>query len=205
MFWSSTVGTPVVETQGGLSALPTELQMGPSELAVLTVTLPNSDAVTTLDEQTYYSERVLEPMAVTKSQASPYTFNIRNSGEAAATAQMVSMRVRVGFGGPAASNTDAIAAFHRAAAGLSIEVDGVSCVVDYTRQTSGRLHVDSKDFTYFTSIEVPVPIDQLALVTGSSILVWSEAAHETIVSTVVLVVDIDTTFALVGNNSRRAV
>ena len=174
--------------------------MGPSELAVLTVTLPNSDAVSTraVDERTYYSKRVIEPMAVTKSQATPYIFTTGALGDASpptVQSRITSMRVRVGFGGPAASNEDAIATFHHAAAALSIEVDGVSCEVDYTRQTSGRLHMD-KDFTYFTSIEVPVPIEQLELqesVASKSVLVWSEAAHETIVSTVVLVVDSDAT------------
>ena len=100
------------------------------------------------------------------------------------------MRVRVGFGGPGSSIEDATAAFHRTSAALSIEVDGVPCVVDYIRQTAGRLHIDSNEFTYFSSIEVEVPVDQLRKgATERSVLVWSEAAHHATVTSVVLVVE----------------
>ena len=205
MFWSIEDGNPLMTTQA-LVQPPTQVHLGPSELVVLTVPLTSGEPTHQIDERTYYSEILIQPMAATRSWASPYTFSMvgyKGRGAEAYPAgthgvtvgvRMVSMRVRVGFGGSGSSTEDAIAAFYHTAAALSIEVDGVPCVVDYVRQIAGRLHVDSKDFTYFTSIEVPIPIDQLDQdAMERRVLVWSEAAHRATVSTVVLVVESDVT------------
>eukprot|EP01043_Picozoa_sp_COSAG02_P014659 COSAG02_NODE_608_length_19607_cov_201.543059_1_plen_753_part_00 len=197
MFWSVDDGTPAMTTQA-LSQLPTELQLGPSDLVLLTIPL-TSVPTNQIDERTYYSGTIIEPMAVVKAQARPYSFStVGAPGSDAASAggspRVVSMRVRVGFGGSGSSIEDATAAFYRASAALHIEVDGVPCVVDYMRQTAGRLHIDSKEFTYFTSIEVAVPIDQLDDdSTERNVVVWSEAARYATVATVVLVVESDVT------------
>lgn len=196
MFWSVDDGTPAVSTQA-LGQLPTEVQLGPSDLVVLTFSVNSATPTHQIDERTYYSPAIIEPMAITRSQARPYNFSTASDKAprgAAVAGTMSSMRVRVGFGGPGSSIEDATAAFYRASAALSIEVDGVPCVVDYTRQTAGRLHIDSKDFTYFTSIEVAVPIGELDNdATERSVLVWSEASHMATISTVVLVVESEVT------------
>eukprot|EP01043_Picozoa_sp_COSAG02_P079994 COSAG02_NODE_18799_length_918_cov_1.564103_1_plen_210_part_00 len=157
LYWSETAGSPVVDNQTFASGvIPTQLELRPAEALILTVETvmpPTNDnhqsrTVRTVDETTFYSERILHPLASTKASAEPYLFTETMNSSSQAVAFM---RVRVGFGGSASSLEDAKKAYHTAAAAMIVEVDGVACTVDYTRQVAGPLHINKKDFTITAS------------------------------------------------------
>eukprot|EP01050_Picozoa_sp_SAG11_P016527 SAG11_NODE_2264_length_3606_cov_1.320217_1_plen_1087_part_00 len=194
LHWNETAGSPLLDDQTLPSmVLPTQLELRPAEALILTVEtavpLTNNDhqsrTVRTVDETTFYSERILHPLPSTKASAEPYLFTetIVNSSSQAVTF----MRVRVGFGGTASSLEDSEKAYHVAAAAMNVEVDGVACTVDYSKQVAGPLHINKKDFTYLTAIDVDVPMPA-ASTADRSVLVWSEGARDTTVTAVVLVV-----------------
>ena len=211
LYWDETTATPqldVANSVGG-TAVPSQLELRPAELVVLRVSTgsarfgadvdatPSAAAGRTINEQTVYPDRLLQPMASSEAAAAPYMFRLPASTTPAGTttragttpADASSMRVRVGFGGSAASTADSKAAFARTVASMAIKVGGVACKVDPVRQIAGPLHVNAKDFTYFTSIEVEAPSAISAAPEKVEVLVWSAAAdNSTVVSTVVLTV-----------------
>ena len=258
LYWDEATATPqlelaTLESSNGVGGgtVPSQLELRPAELVVLRLSINTSAAVgatdvdgtaaatgRTINEQTVYPDRVLQPMASSPDAAAgaPYRFVVPNR------TRVVTMRVRVGFGGSAGSTMGSEAAFARTVAGMGIKVGGVACKVQMTstsflarfprniscvppctrramcparrprssdadwcwqsdvvpdsglqvdpaRQVAGPLHINAKDFTYFTSIEVEAT-GPITVASGEvEVLVWSTAGdHSTVASTVVLTV-----------------
>ena len=172
-------------------SLPTSLTLGPSELAILTVHASSKSAATmtkAVDERTFYPGRFLEDLAGTYATAvsAPYTF-------ALGSAAPVFMKVRVGLGGNYAALDAALNGFH-------VEVNGAACSINPEQQMSKKVHVQAKDNSFFSSLEVVVPPTALLrLVTSSgsggsgsggntvNVTAWSDAAGGLVVSTLVVV------------------
>jgi hypothetical protein len=104
------------------------------------------------------------------------------------------MKVRVGFGGGAASDADARLAFASVTDGLHVSINSVACPIDVARQIAGQLHIGG-DFSFLTAIEIDVPTSALSSWHGSTqqVVVWSSGAraNSSVISTVVLVVQVE--------------
>ena len=171
------------------------LALGPGELSILTVTIASAGlpATTAVDERTYYSDRILQPMASSRATAHPYEFhNDCHTGDSdapgeAPTVQL--LKIRVSFGGGSTSEADAQSRFAAVAAGMHITVGTQPCEIDPARQIAGQLHIGN-DFSFLSAIEVDVPDAVLPWYAQQSLMVtvWSHAAQsDSIVSSVVVV------------------
>ena len=154
LYWDAMAGAPALDVQQGGGDVPALLELRPAELVVIRVRadllqrgVPGGPGGRSIDEQTYYSPRLLEPLAVSRAAAAarPFAFTPlpgttsagAGTGSAAAHSSTVAMRVRVGFGGSATSTAASEAAFARTVAGLNVVVGGVECAVDPARQVAG--------------------------------------------------------------------
>lgn len=198
LFWSGPRkgGAPAVEKRDlPPGVLPQQVALGPGELSILTVTIASAGlpATTAVDERTYYSDRILQPMAASRATAHPYEF--QNSFRTGAsdtlgeTPTVQPVKIRVSFGGGSTSEADAQSRFEAVAAGMHIIVGTQPCEIDPARQIAGQLHIGN-DFSFLSAIEVDVPDAVLLWYARQSLMVtvWSDAAqNDSVVSSVVVV------------------
>ena len=190
LFWSGPKhgGAPTIEKRDlAPRALPLQLSLTPGELSILTVTTTGAGIPkrTAIDERTYYSRQILQPMASSLATAKPYIFESGTSGTTE-QAPVRPTKVRVSFGGGADSMADAHSSFAKGASEMGVVVAGHPCAINPSKQIGGQLHV-GKDFSFLSAIEVDVPPmmwDGRAL----QVVIWSAAArNSSVVSSVVLV------------------
>ena len=128
-----------------------------------------------VDVSTLHSTRLLAPLPSSQAAAASASYAFALPGGAAKPA-----RVRVSFGGLESSREAALAA-------LRITVNGVECAVDPSRQIAGQPHFNVKDGSFLTAIEVPVPTAEAVMAAQATVMVWSAAARDLVISTVVLI------------------
>lgn len=198
LFWSGPRkgGAPAVEKRDlPPGVLPQQVGLGPGELSILTVTIASAGlpATTAVDERTYYSDRILQPMASSRATARPYEFqNDFHTGGSDAVGEAPTvqlLKIRVSFGGGSTSEADAQSRFAAVAAGMHITVGTQPCEIDPARQIAGQLHIGN-DFSFLSAIEVDVPDAVLFWYARQSLMVtvWSDAAqNDSVVSSVVVV------------------
>ncbi len=196
LFWSGPRkgGAPAFEKRDLPPAvLPQQITLGPGELSILTVRIASASlpAPTAVDESTYYSDRILQPMASSRATAQPYEFQVHTGTNDALeqTPTLKLVKLRVSFGGGAASDADSRATFAAVLAEMHITVGTQPCEIDPARQVAGQLHIGN-DFSFLSAIEVDVP-DAVSVWSERQSLVvtvWSDAArNDSVVSSVVVV------------------
>lgn len=161
--WDDAAMAPSVTNEPlGSDALPGSITLQPGELAVLTVDVSATEAArlllnSTVIETTLYSDRGLfTPLALSAAAAAamPFTFNlpppsIVRRTRRVETAAVTTMRLRLSLGGANASLAGALA-------GLHVVVNGNAYAVDAATMVAGPPHVQPKDGSTLTAIEVPV-------------------------------------------------
>lgn len=147
LYWDETTAIPQLDILTGGDAAPAKLELRPAELVVMQLQLSTDIPKTITNEFTIYPDRFLQSMANSEAAARPYMFSLLNRSRMDGLA----MRVRIGFGGGANSSEGSLASFTRTATGLGVTINGVPCEIDIETQIAGPLHINHKDFTFFSS------------------------------------------------------
>ena len=194
LYWDSDVGAPVVNDiqLDVTTSLPSSISLRPGELCVVTISLGLEGhsretshhalpwrTTAAIIERTFYSERFLTPLATSAATAAANSFIFQNIPIGAR------LRLRVGIGG---ANTS----LHAALDNAQVHANGVSCRVDPSTQIGGPLHIQEKDGSVFTSIEIPVAEWVLGARSDDSdtivnVTIWSPNAGGIVISTAVLI------------------